>query len=66
MQKVEARSILLKSFKDLTITINLSSYIMGSTLFLLFLGHFAISFIISKFVFITHNTFVKTRFDFVP
>jgi len=70
MQKVEATSILLKLFRDLTIrVVNLSIYMMGSTLF--FLGgrgggHFAIGSIISKFVFTTHNTFVKTMFDFVP
>jgi hypothetical protein len=58
MQKVEAMSILLKSFRDLTIRVNLSIYITGSNLFLLFWGHFAIGSIISKFVFTTHNTFV--------
>jgi hypothetical protein len=66
MQKVEATSILLKSFSDSTIRVNLSIYVTGSTLFLLFLVHFAIGSIISKLVFTTHNIFVKKMFDFVP
>jgi hypothetical protein len=60
MQKVEATSILLKSFRDLTITINLSIYIMGSTLFLLFLVHLAIGSIIQSLS-LLHTTFLSKQ-----